>query len=156
MTKLLHSEFPMRTGIHFVHTERIPEWATSFIMLFFGVSLLLPGETMAIKGYGNMAFNNYGDAGIGSIMTLLGVLRIIALYINGNWKRTPLIRMVGAVLGVQMFLAISVSLAIPFLTRDMAPNTAWGTYLVLAVLDTHAVWRASKDARRVYDAGKQQ
>jgi hypothetical protein len=136
---------------NFLYPERLPEWISSMVMLLLGVSFLLPGETLSITGYHTLEEIGFTDTSMGLTAVAVGVLRLAALYINGAWERTPAIRMVGAVLSGFIMMAFAIGTAVPFVIGDMPPNTAWGTYLVIALWDLHASYKAGYDARYIHN-----
>jgi hypothetical protein len=65
---------------------RLFEWATGLTMMSGGVILLLPFETFQNPAYEPMSRIMRED-GWGSLMLLLGALRIVVLFVNGAWRR---------------------------------------------------------------------
>ena len=61
-----------------------------------GLVLMHPGDTFAIsRSYD--AFQAVGnEEAWGRFLMLIGVARIVALMINGAWRRTPVIRFIGS------------------------------------------------------------
>jgi len=117
------------------------------VLVGFGISFSLPGETLSVDGYHVLADIGLTDFYLAMFMTILGVLRLVALYINGSWKRTPTIRMYGAIVGAAVFMSFAVGFFLPIVTKTMPPNTAWGTYLILALWDIYASYKAGNDVR---------
>jgi hypothetical protein len=132
---------------HCVYPERIPEWVSSVILVFFSISFFLPGDTVSIHGYHVLADIGFSDLILGTVIGFVALFRLLALYINGRSKGTPAVRMVGAILGAVIFISLALGFGVPMLTGEMAPNTAWGTYLVLAAWDIWATYKAGYDAR---------
>lgn len=133
-----------------IHEQgRAAEWVTSLVMLDFGLTLLLPGETMSISS-SYAAFRSLGldDAALGAPVVAVALMRIAALYINGNWRRTPLLRGVGAVIGAVFFASLLASFSFPKLTGIADAWNTGTTYAVLALFDLFSSYRAGADAGR--------
>jgi hypothetical protein len=118
-----------------IYKERIPEWMNSVGMLLASIQLLWLTETWdEVDGY--LIFEYLGVPKIVPIVFLgiIGVLRVIALYINGSWKRTPFIRAVGAISGAIFFTLLFLGGFLPA--------------IVFAVADVYSGYKVG------YDAGK--
>ena len=115
------------------YKERLPEWITASAMLLAFIQLVLLSDIDSADGY--LVFEAIGIDKLIPICALgvIGFLRVIALYINGSWKRTPLIRAVGAIVGAVFFTLLSFGGYLPA--------------LVLAIADVYAGYRAGYDAR---------
>jgi len=118
-----------------IYKERIPEWMNAAAMLLASVQLLWLTETLE-HADGYLIFEYFGIPKIVPIIFLgiIGILRIIALIINGSWKRTPIIRAVGAVTGAVFFTLLFLGGYLPA--------------IVFAVADVYSGYKAG------YDAGK--
>lgn len=84
---------------------RSVEWLLASMMVAWGVGLMLPGDTMSLPQYrllGAIAPEYVWAAWSVSI----GGIRVLALYINGSWRRTPLFRVAGASLGMIWWLVL--------------------------------------------------
>ncbi|EPX82109.1 hypothetical protein [Salipiger mucosus] len=130
----------------FLQHGRALEWATSTIILAFACTLALPGDTLAAGGF--MAFRSVGldEASLAVPLTFIAVMRMAGLWINGNWRRSPLLRMVGAVCGAGIFATLAVMFAVPILSgQAIAATTGVGTYAVLALFDVLAAYRSAAD-----------
>lgn len=130
----------------FIRNDRVLEWTTSLILFLFGLSLAMPGDTMSLASYQPFHQLGFTDVSLAVILMAVGLSRMVALYINGSWRQTPKIRMVGAVLGAAIFVAIGGSFMVPALIYKAIPTTAATTYLVLCVADIYSANRAGQDA----------
>ena len=130
-----------------IYPERLPEWINSMILFGFGLSLALPGETLSIAGYHVLLDIGFTDGSLGGLLLFVGAARLSALYVNGAWRRTPAIRMVGAVSGSMVFLGFGIGFSLPVFSGGI-PNTAGITYLILAIWDVAAAYRGGVDAAR--------
>ena len=66
---------------------------------------------------------------------LIGILRILALIINGSWKRTPIVRAIGAITGAIFFTLLFLGGYLPA--------------IVFAIADVYSGYKAGYDARNV-------
>jgi hypothetical protein len=130
---------------------RMAEWLTAAIMLVFAATLAMPGDVIAESPIFAF-FDRFGieEGMLAFSMGAVGAARMMALYINGSWRRTPWVRMVGAMLGAAMFAFLSVSFTWPFFSglRETFPLMP-GIFAVLSIFDIIAAYRAGYDARRV-------
>lgn len=115
------------------YKERIPEWITASAMLMAFIQLIFSSDVTTAEWH-----QLFEAAGIERMIPIIGLgivgfLRVIALYINGSWKRTPLIRAVGAIVGAAFFTLLLLGGYLPA--------------LVLAIADVYAGYRAGYDAR---------
>jgi ABC-type glycerol-3-phosphate transport system permease component len=134
----------------FIRNDRVLEWTTSLILFLFGTSLLMPGDTLSLPSYQPFQQMGLSDISLAVILIAVGLSRMVALYINGSWRQTPKIRMVGAVLGATIFVAIGGSFIVPALLYKAIPTTAATTYLVLCVADIYSANRAGQDAGLIH------
>jgi hypothetical protein len=80
---------------------RSVEWLLASMMVAWGFGLLLPGDTMSLPQHrmlGALAPEFVWAAWSISI----GAVRVLALYINGSWRRTPLFRVAGRQPGIDL------------------------------------------------------
>lgn len=135
----------VRYGTHF--NIRLGEWLASTILvslaaLFFGA----PGMFDQSPAYfaGLRAFGPQQLWGCGLLVA--GMVRIVALWINGRKRITPTIRMVLAFLSCFVWWQIAISLL-----ASGVPGLGWAVIPWLLALDMYNVFRASADAREVFD-----
>lgn len=115
---------------NFIYPARIPEWVASLGMLLACMQLFI--ETA--NGYTLFTTLEIPKIYVAIAIGVIGLLRMLALYINGRWRRTPAIRAVGAVLGALLFSLLSAGYLFA---------------LALAVSDIYAAYKAGSDARSV-------
>lgn len=127
---------------------RAAEWLSSLAILLLGLSLLLPGETMATSpSYRGFVTFGLADIQVGILATAISGTRIIALYANGRWRRSPGIRAVGAVLGTAFWACVVTAFAWPYWTDVTdAPTTALA-YFSFVLADLISAYRSGGDAR---------
>lgn len=97
-------------GIRHRFEGRILEWYVAAQLLVWGLVLLLPANTFA-DGSSFIAFQ-IDENTLAWLMLSLGVVRIVALVINGSLPEvTPLVRLGGAFLGAGVWFYISLEFA---------------------------------------------
>lgn len=136
-----------RIGYSIIEQGRAAEWITSTILLGFALTLALPGNSL-----GSEAFRVFRDLGatessISAPLAIVGTARMTALYINGHWRRSPFLRMAGAIMGASIFsmLAIAIFWSSWGDGHPLSPGAI--TYFVLALFDALAAYRSGADAR---------
>ncbi|MES2697370.1 MAG: hypothetical protein V4773_28145 [Verrucomicrobiota bacterium] len=127
--------------------DRSPEWMSSLFMIVWGVSLMLPGNTLDGPQYA--AFKRFGfTEDLWAFVFLgFGVARLTALYVNGRWPRGPLIRIAGSIFGAISWLHVSNLLYDAGWAERGVMNTGTGVYFIVAVFDFLGVLRAAVDVR---------
>lgn len=138
----------MRVTDTLLQHGRALEWLTSAIILTFAVTLALPGNTLGTSS-AFAAFVALGadEAAMVLPLTFIAAMRMAGLWINGNWRRSPLLRCIGAVLGAGVFMSLAVLFSVPFISGQTAAiTTGVGTYFVLAAADILAAYRSAADA----------
>lgn len=123
---------------------RWSEWGLSFVHLAFGLTLLLPGETLGGAAYADLEKLG-GEEFLGFAFCGVGAVRLAALTRNGWWHQSPLYRYLGAAFGFVAFLVLAIAFAATSVTLGVF-STAVATYGVLAILDLGNAWRAAEDA----------
>ena len=78
---------------------RAVEWMLAAMMVSWGMGLLLPPPAFVGDDYRLLLAIGPEEAW-GAWSMAIGGIRMLALWINGAWRRTPLFRAGGAVLGV--------------------------------------------------------
>lgn len=127
---------------------RATEWQNSIIILIFALTLALPGDTLSTS----VAFAAFRQLGMDEValavpLTIIAIMRMAGLFINGNWRRSPVLRCIGAVLGAGLFMGLAVLFAVPALSgQSAALTTGAGVYLALAAFDVLAAYRSAADA----------
>ncbi|GGC68740.1 hypothetical protein [Chelatococcus reniformis] len=127
-------------GKHFA--VRASEWGLAGMAAGYGVALLWPGDTFGTSpSYSFMAaIANESTWGLAALT--IGLIRLTALFINGTYRRSPLIRAGTAFLCVDLWTAIALGLSAG---DARAPATGLAIYPVLAALDIWNVYRSMRD-----------
>lgn len=122
---------------------RSVEWMLAAMMLAWGIGLMLPGDTMSLPQYrmlGAIAPETVWAAWSISI----GTVRIIALYVNGAWRRTPLIRAFGAILGIVWWLVLGFLFAAAAGNGPLPADLWW--FAVFIGFEGYSVCRGARDS----------
>ncbi|QPM89392.1 hypothetical protein [Pseudooceanicola algae] len=140
---------PRRIAFALIEHGRATEWLTSLVLLGFAMTLALPGDTFTMspsyQGFRNLGFD---EAAISTPLSLLASMRLVALYVNGSWQRTPMLRAVGAVVGATVFTMLTITFAWNWITHsNIALSTGPATYGTLALFDFLAAYRSGADVR---------
>ena len=130
-------------------TARATEWLFALflvnwcIILFAYPSMFVASETSAQFATLNAAF---GQNGVAFPCGIMGIARLIALWINGRSSGTPFVRMIMAFFSCFFWWNISLGL---FLSG--VPTTGWAIYPAILLFEMINVLRAASDARLVFD-----
>lgn len=75
-----------------IEQGRAAEWLTSSVLLSFAVFLAFPGDTLSsTNGYVGFRNLSFDEASLATPLALISASRMAALYINGNWRRSPVV-----------------------------------------------------------------
>ena len=144
---------PKRIAFAIIEHGRATEWLTSTVLLVFALTLMMPGDTMGRAGFAPFRAMGFDEAMLSTPLALIASARLAALYINGQWRRSPVMRAVGAIVGATVFTMLSVTFGWAWLVSgalfqsSVALTTGVGTYLVLAAFDVLAAYRSGADVR---------
>lgn len=135
----------MRVAIQ-SYQDRSIEWFSAAVMLGWGV-ILAHGNLLDEPGF--IAFKERLDSdGFWiAVFCIVGAGRLMALYINGRWPRTPIIRMIGSSVGTAMWAVVAYFLLKAAWINDKPISTGPVVYGLLAACDLYQVSRAAFDAR---------
>jgi hypothetical protein len=122
------------------------EWMLALITALWGVVILCTGNQFEQPAFAYFRSIFGQEEYLGSLMTLLGVLRIVGLIVNGARKNvTPHIRMVSAGIGCLIFAVISYC----FLHSGIV-STWLAIYPPFMVVELANVYRAARDVGENY------
>lgn len=138
-------------------SERYPtrtvEHMLAWVLLVWSASLALPGNMMRGPAFEYLLLIApewwWGAAGV-----IGATMRLVALYINGNWHRTPGLRFIGAMTGLIWWLVISAlyALAVAHGAPDFPMRLV---FLVFVSFEAYSCYRCGQDhaAPKARDAG---
>lgn len=120
------------------------EWFNGFYLACWGAYVILHPHMMTTNPTravfeGLLEISPQEVWGLGAF--IVGAIRLVALYINGRWHLTPLIRVATSFMSVAVWFWISVGLV-----RSGLPQTGLVIYPGLMLADMFSASRAASDA----------
>ncbi len=129
------------------HATRDTEWLCAFAMLAFAIVLAFPGNSFANPAFAVFRRIGFTESLVGPVLSAVGALRISVLFVNGRSPRTPFFRVVGAFVGLLVWLQLAVALLIGSEeVFGVVPPVA-SLYAVLVGAELRSIMRASFDGR---------
>lgn len=128
---------------------RFPEWINSGILVSWGLYVALhpqlftdPATATLFAGMAEMTWGlPYHPAALWGLTALLiGLIRACALFINGAYSRTPMIRLLMSFMSAFVWTQVVIGLM-----RSGVPNTGLIVYGWLVVADVVSAYRAGMD-----------
>jgi hypothetical protein len=140
-------------GVRHHFPGRATEWLFAVIMINWGWILLLPHDTFSLSSsYGVLLTVAPEEVwGIGCL--IVGLVRFIALVINGTFadspyaRRSPHVRAVMSALSCFFWMQISLSFLVAL--GDKPPGTGIAVYPVILWFEVYCAFRAARDAGQV-------
>lgn len=131
----------------FLQHNRLGEWVASFAMAGFAFILWLPGDSFAgIPAYTVFVRNGITEQMVAVPLGFVAGVRVAALVINGRWKRSPLLRSIGAMLGFTFFGMLTLTIISPWYAGNIqAPSPGISFVAALAFADFIASHRTGAD-----------
>lgn len=126
---------------------RWPEWFMSGMALSWGTYVFLHPELFTNPATGTLfaglrvMAGNFPPAALwGLVLVVLGLVRGSALFINGAYTRTPMIRLAMSFASAFIWTQVSIGFM-----KSGVPNTGLIVYAGLVVMDMMSAWRAATD-----------
>lgn len=124
--------------LRYGQTIWVEVWAACIII---GIGYLLLQDSVIFAAPSFSVIRTFVDeTTAGWIGLTIGVFRLVALKINGTFRRSPIIRMIGSCGGFFFFAAFAAGLYLN------SASTGIVTYSFLALAELHALGRAAADA----------
>jgi len=117
-----------------MHMTRPLEWLLACCMIMWGATLLRPDPYFDLPAYRVMS-SVMRETSWGSAAVSVGALRCLGLAINGWWKRTPLVRFVGAFVGGLCWMSIGFLMYAGSVVEDSRLPAGMGFYVVFFVFE---------------------
>lgn len=128
---------------------RVSEWLLSSVLFNWGVVILLHPGVMTRHDYFSALADIAPETTWGTVCLLLGIVRTIALAVNGAWRPTPHIRALTAFFSCFIWMMVTFALA-----NDEATSLGLATYPLFLLLESYNVNRAMTDARLADDTAR--
>lgn len=128
--------------MRYAATRRVEIWM-SIIMMLTGFAFLIPGETFSLPAY-DFVERFVAEDYAGVLAVFVGGARLVALYYNGARRKTPLVRVVGAVGGFFFWVGIVIGIFVS--TVGVMPiGFGLAIFPVFALAEIHAASVAAAD-----------
>lgn len=124
------------------YPDRLIEWLFACMMMSWGIWLCLPMDTFSNPQYAALKALAPKEVW-GAFSVSIAVLRMTSLWINGSWRRTPVIRCGCSILGVVWWLSM-IFLTIASPQQHPPAGLTWYPWLV--VFEAVSCWRSAADA----------
>jgi hypothetical protein len=126
------------------YRHRLVEWMLSSYMVLWGIALLLPFETFQGNAYRALA--QIAPENVWGVFSFsVGVMRMLALWVNGSHRATPALRMVGAIGGVCWWISLWYMLLLSA-TWSTLPAGIIAFYPVNIAFELYSAYRTGIDA----------
>lgn len=130
------------------------EWVSALSMLGWALVLGLPGNSLGSKGLGLPYLQQgLGEASLAALMACAGASWCVALWINGHWRRSPVLRAASALVGALAWGQI----ALAYFYEGHAAGVfqpALANFVVLAAADALSAARSGGEAWRIFRADR--
>lgn len=124
------------TPTHF--RVRALEWGLGWIMLAIGLCLFIPYDTLDQAAF--VPMRQWGDDTFwGTVLVSLSLVRLLALWRNGGWVPSPMIRAATSVLSSGVWALFALGLEKAFVLLPI--------FIGFVLADMYSVGRAATDAR---------
>ncbi|MBA9071838.1 hypothetical protein FHR71_005630 [Methylobacterium sp. RAS18] len=118
-------------GMTSLNKTRSTEWLLAVLLLLWGAEIMRPAPVFEAPVYGLMR-ELLRETTWGAIAIIIGALRLLGLGINGWWRRSPLIRLVGSLGSGLFWMALCVLM--------FTANRKFGGYLPIGVTAFYPVF----------------
>lgn len=127
---------------------RFPEWMNSGIMASWGAYVLLHPDVFSnspssypMAGLESWTFNGYPTGTVWGIITLVvGIVRACALFVNGAYSRTPMIRLTASAVSAFVWSQLIIGLLETGISNVNVVVYSW-----LLIIDVASAYRAGMD-----------
>ena len=126
------------------HTRAV-EYMLAWLMIGWGVAVLLPGDIL-IGPTSKYLLTIASEPAWGVMAITVGSLRLMALIINGSWRRSPLLRLFGAVCGLMWWIWQG-GIYWSAVSQGAPPFPNLSIYPVFVFFEGYSCFRCGQDAR---------
>ncbi|MBI5114354.1 MAG: hypothetical protein HZA68_20505 [Rhodovulum sp.] len=125
---------------------RTVEWMLASLLVAWGLGVLAPGDALTVGGLAAL-LAWWPETAWGAAIATLGAARLVALWINGRRRQTPIVRVAGSFLGAVWWAVIWYAL---WAGTSAGPRPASMSYYpVLIGFELFSIYRGAFDARRM-------
>lgn len=126
-------------------------------MIGVGLTLLAPGDTFSLPHYEaarrDIEAIGLTETALGAVVAVIGILRLVAMTVNGESRVSPIVRMIGCALGASFWAWLAVTMLESH--WQGIPNL-FALASIAAVFEFHALARGAVDAFRLDSLGSRQ
>jgi hypothetical protein len=131
------------------HQTRSAEYMLSCIMIAWSLVLLIPGITLHGTQFVSllqlMPSKLWGIFGL-----IIGSFRVFALVMNGSWTQSPWLRFIGASIGFQFWMVVSM-LNVISIEHGAFIYPIFGCFPVFTFFEAYACFKCGQDIRIPYN-----
>lgn len=121
---------------------RTLEWIAACAILAAGVLLAMPGETFD-NSPAYLPFEAVAPEHVWAAFAVsVGLTRMVALWINGSWRRSPILRGATSIMGVAFWMLI---IALVMHAQLSGPAMSLAAFGALLTIDLISAWRSGRD-----------
>ena len=126
--------------------HRLFEWAVAVMMVLIALTLALPGDTMERGALAPLARAGFTEGNVAGFLGVVGALRGLALYANGNLNpQGAVVRAVGALAGALVWGQMTLALLVDAFSAA-APSLMIPVFGTLTMFDLLSCYRAQIDS----------
>lgn len=130
------------------------EYYSASVMVGWSAILALPGNTITERdAFSSFLERGWTEVQLAVMLGIGGALWLGALWVNGHHRRTPVVRCLGAFLGVTLWSHVTFLLITHGLETGAWP-TGIAAYGILAFFDLLSCYRSASDAYDAHVRGK--
>jgi hypothetical protein len=134
-------------------SPRVCECMLAWMMVAWGITTIVVTPIMAGPVYKYILAVMQEDSW-GWLALAFGVFRLTALCINGLWRRTPLLRFIGAMFGFIFWFTLGSFYMLAVIDKTVAPFPGLSFYPIFAFFEVYASFRCGQDARAMQSFAK--
>lgn len=128
------------------HHSRNLEWQCGSILLLLGCFCIFWPNAFG-DGRFSAITNVIPTQALTTLLLMVGITRLTFLYLNGMWpKISPILRMVGAIIGGMIFLQMALALWLSHLNTGIDPSPGIAVYANLICVEAYSAVRAAANA----------
>lgn len=127
---------------------RAIEWLFACMMVIWGAMLLLPGDMLNQPTF-EILLRIAPERSWGFFSITVGYVRGAALIINGHWRRSPILRMLGAIFGMMWWTCLAWFYGLAII-NGAKPFPMYGCIFLFVFFEGYSAYRCGEDAARAH------